>query len=88
MLKITQTAEDDTSITLKLEGRIAGQWVKELRSECERCLTRRSKILLDLFGVSFIDRQGVSTLKALMGQGVEVVECSLFISELLQGEND
>ncbi len=88
MVKITHIAQDTTRITLKLEGRLVGQWVDALKSECERYLTRRSTILLDLSGVSFVDAQGLTTLKALRGQGVELGACSLFIAGLLPGEDD
>ena len=88
MLKITHIAQDATQITLKLEGRLVGQWVTALKSECERYLARRSTILLDLSGVSFVDTQGLTTLKALRGQGVELISCSLFVAGLLPGEDD
>jgi anti-anti-sigma regulatory factor len=67
MLKITPMAQDATQITLKLEGRLVGQWVNALKRECERYLTKLSNILLDLSGVSFVDAQGLTTLKALRG---------------------
>ena len=68
MLKVTQVAQDNQSVTLKVEGRIVGPWVNELRQECGKCLARRSKIILDLSGVSFADDQGIKTLKAMIEQ--------------------
>lgn len=85
MLKVTHVAEDDKSVTLKLEGRIVGQWVNELKRECEGCLARRSALILDLSDVSFIDSQGIKVLRAMMGSRVQLVGCSLFLSGLLKG---
>jgi anti-anti-sigma regulatory factor len=57
-------------------------------TERRRYLTKLSNILLDLSGVSFVDAQGLTTLKALRGQGVELVACSLYIAGLLPREDD
>ncbi len=91
MLKITCIAEDGESVTLKLEGRIAGQGGDALRKECDSHLARHNTIILDLSELSFVDQHGVDTLKALMSQisqHVQVVGCSLFVSGLLHGESD
>ena len=84
MLKITLAAMDGMAVTLKLEGRIAGRWVDELRKECNLCLAKGRKLLLDLSGVSFVDDQGIRVLKTIVGRQVTPVECSLFLSELFK----
>lgn len=85
MLKVTHVAEDDRTVTLRLEGRIVGQWVNELKRECEICLGKRRKLILDLSGVSFIDNQGITTLKTLLSDRVQLIGCSLFITGILKG---
>jgi len=72
------------SVTLKLEGRIVGQWVNELKKECKKYMDKRSKLSLDLFGVTFIDDQGIKMLRAMVGDQVDLIRCSLFLSELLE----
>lgn len=84
MLKVTCVAEDGKTMTLKLEGRIVGQWVKELREACEVCLAKGSALILDLSDVSFVDDQGIQALKTMLGDRVQWVGCSSFISTLLQ----
>jgi len=39
MLKISQAGKANHSVTLKLEGRVVGPWVGELRQICEALLT-------------------------------------------------
>lgn len=85
MLKITYLAGDKNALTLKIEGRVAGQWVHELKSECRRCLAIHRKLILDLSGVSFVDAEGVKVLRAMMGGGIEAIGCSLFVTGLLKG---
>ncbi len=85
MLKISTIAKDDKTVTLQVEGRIVGQWVQEVRRECEKGLAESSKVILDLSGVSFVNDQGIKVLKALEGEDtVLLVGCSLFLSALLE----
>ena len=83
MLKITHLAEDNETVTLKLEGRIMGPWVNELRKEAELWLADGSQIVLDLSGVSFVDDEGSKTLKAIMNDGVQLRGCCMFLACLL-----
>ena len=74
-------------MTLKLEGRIAGRWVNELEKECKKYICNRSKLSklsLDLFGVTFVDDQGIKMLRAMVEDQVELIRCSLFLCELLE----
>ncbi|MDA2932798.1 STAS domain-containing protein [Acidobacteria bacterium AH-259-D05] len=87
MLKITIIASDEETVTLRLEGRIVGEWVHELRRECEKNLKERRRVILDLSGVTFGDHQGIKVLKALTGDGVQFTGCSLFLSALLEAED-
>lgn len=85
MLKVTRMDEDDKTVTLKIEGRIAGPWVYELKRECENCLARQRQLIFDLSGVNFIDHAGAKVLKSMMiGDRVQLTGCSLFLSELLK----
>ena len=86
MLKVTLIEDGPKTITLKLEGRIAGQWVDELERECEKQLETHKKLVLDVFGVTFVDDRGIRMLMSVGGDRVELIRCSLFISELLRTE--
>lgn len=83
MLRIERLNEDDARVTLKLDGRIVGQWVATLEVECSRVLQGSKRLVLDFAGVTFIDRDGVSLLKKVRGERVRLVNCSLFVKELM-----
>lgn len=83
MLRIEKVSEDDATVTLKIEGRIVTHWVATLEEECSRILRGPTRLILDFAGVTFIDRDGVSLLKKVRGERVRLVNCSLFVKELM-----
>ncbi len=85
MLKIARIDKPGTGCTLRLEGRVIGPWVEELRRSCEEALASSTAVALDLSGVSFIDRPGIPLLQRLRDRGVVLVNCSGFVSALLKG---
>jgi ABC-type transporter Mla MlaB component len=60
MLKISQAGKANHSVTLKLEGRVVGPWVGELRQVCETLLTEGRTLKLDLTDVTLADADGVA----------------------------
>ncbi|MBI3356255.1 MAG: hypothetical protein HY038_05700 [Nitrospirae bacterium] len=74
MLKITeQRAKATDSITLILEGRLAGPWVDELDAYWrEMSPNHQSCALIDLTGVTFIDANGKALLTRLWQRGAEL----------------
>jgi ABC-type transporter Mla MlaB component len=84
MLKISQAGKANHSVTLKLEGRVVGLWVNELRQVCESLLSEDRKLKLDLAEVSFADADGVLTLTSLKSRGVKLTKCSPFVEEQLK----
>lgn len=84
MFRITRIADDETSVTLRVEGRLVGRWIDELETECERHRADRRRVKLDLSGVTFVDDRGIEALRSMAGHHVEVVQCSLFLSGLLK----
>jgi len=84
MLKISQAAAANHSTTLKLEGRLVGPWVGELRQVCESLLDEGQKLDLDLTDVSYADASGVSALASLESRGVTISKCSPFVKEQLK----
>jgi hypothetical protein len=73
MLKITIQQEAGTS-KLKLEGRLAGPWVEELeRSWHSLAKSGQGSLVVDLTGVTFIERDGRALLSRMWQQGAELI---------------
>ena len=85
MLKISYMESMDNARTLRLDGQVIGPWVEELRNVCERLLSEGKRLTLDLAGVSFIDREGVSLLWSLAARQVGLINRSRFVAEQLRG---
>jgi ABC-type transporter Mla MlaB component len=84
MLKISEGKTEKQSLTLRLEGRVVGPWVDELRQVCEPLLADETKLTLDLAEVSFADESGVALLAGLKRRDVELARPSPFIAEQLK----
>lgn len=71
LLKITrQCGTESNELTLLLEGRLAGQWVEELKAYCRELSTNQQQCtVVDLTGVTFIDADGKTLLTTLWQQG-------------------
>ena len=87
MLKITEIARNDSSTTFKLEGKLLGPWVDELRNVCTQPLERLEQVGLDLAAVTFVNAAGAELLRKLIRQGIIITQCSAFVAELLHVED-
>jgi len=85
MLKISHVGRANRVVTLKLEGRVVGPWVGELRQVCEALLTEGRTLKLDLAEVTFADASGVAVLSSFKSRGVRFRNCSPFLEEQLKG---
>jgi ABC-type transporter Mla MlaB component len=74
MLRIT-IAETRTEQRWTLEGRLVQPWVSELKSNWSRTETarRERKCVVDLTGVTFIDKSGERALADLSKGGAELI---------------
>lgn len=74
MLRIT-IAETLTEQRWTLEGRLVQPWILELRSNWARTETarRERKCVVDLTGVTFIDKSGEKALAELSKGGAELI---------------
>ncbi len=70
-------------MVLKLEGRIAEDWVALLEQECLRSLREKKTVVLDLSAVTFIERRGVEMLKRIATERLRMTNCSPLIEDLL-----
>ena len=86
MLKITETARNDSSRTFKIEGKLLGPWVDELRNVCTQPLNRAEQLGLDLAAVTFVNAAGAEMLRELIRKGIIITQCSAFVAELLHAE--
>jgi hypothetical protein len=87
MLKISQAGTPNHSITLKLEGRVVGPWVEELRRICEPLLAEDRALKLDMTEVSYADAEGVATLNSFQARGVKLKNCSPFVEQQIKTSN-
>lgn len=91
MLKVT-IKQEGSAETWELEGRLAGDWVKEL----ERCWNERRSpasvpLQVHLKAVSYIDPAGKQLLTEMHGRGVEIKGCGCMtkalVEEITRGAN-
>lgn len=73
MLKIT-IKTTDAAARIILEGRLAGPWIEEL----DRCwqgliATEKAPVMVDLTGVTFIERDGKTLLNDMWRAGAELL---------------
>src|SRR5262249_25226698 len=86
MLRITRVASSDSVPTLKVEGKLVGPWVEELRQVCTELTEAAGPLCLDLSAVSFVDAAGVRLVRDLLREGMTLDACSGLVAELLNGE--
>jgi ABC-type transporter Mla MlaB component len=85
MLRIT-IHDSARELRIKLEGKLSGLWVEELR-QCWRTAsstTTGRTTSLDLNEVDFVDADGQSLLSEMHGQGVRLDAASPLIQALVQ----
>lgn len=84
MLKISENKLTRKAVTLRLEGRIVGPWVEELKLVCEPLLKSDGRLALDLAEVSFVDETGVAALTGLSAQGTKLLNITPFVEKQLK----
>lgn len=84
VLKVTQIRGSDGSQSFQVEGTLAGPWVRELQAACEKAVAEHSPVVLDLLGLTYLDREGASLLLALAREhGALLRNPSPFVREVL-----
>ncbi len=86
MLRISRNNSSEKDVTLLLEGRILNHSIDQLKRMCEDILARGHQLALDLSGVSFVSRKGVSVLHDLECRRVALANCSVFVAEQLRSK--
>jgi len=84
MLKITRAVLSKKETTLRLDGRITGQWVGLLQESAQSVLDEEVTLSVDLKNICFIDCEGIALLRSLLDQGAYVVNAPLFVVEQIR----
>lgn len=85
MLRITVVELSQSAVTLRVEGRITGASVEELRTACGvHNSADEVQLSLELADVSFADAAGLVLLKELGSRGVSLMHANPFLSEQLK----
>jgi hypothetical protein len=84
MLKIVLLEGTADTAMLRIEGRVVGPWVEELRRSCDQVLATGAALALDVSEVSFVGREGARLLQSLADRGVTLTNCSAFVVEQLK----
>jgi hypothetical protein len=88
MLRITVVESNARAVTLRVEGRVAGPWVEELRTTCNvHTGPDPVQLHLELDDVSFADAEGIAYLKELRDEGVGLYHVSPFLTELFRNDS-
>ena len=84
MLRITRTDGDDGRVSLKLEGRLVGPWVRLLERASELCHRETGEVvMLECTQVHFADMEGLDLLRDLNDRAVVRMTCSPFLQHLI-----
>ncbi len=81
MLRIEKRSKG-TSTNLKLSGRMQADGLSELLAEIEKC----NAVSLDLEEVTLLDRESVRFLIRCETEGIQLVNCPLFVREWITRE--
>ena len=76
-MRIERRSKGKSSTDLKLSGRMQADGLSELLAEIEKCNPRS----LDLEEVTLLDRDSVRFLIRCESEGIELVNCSLYVRE-------
>jgi hypothetical protein len=85
MLRITVVESSKIAVTLRVEGRITGPSVEELRTACNvHTFPDEVQLSLELADISFADAAGISLLRELRNHGVGLIRPTPFLAEQLK----
>ena len=83
-MRITVVEWSIESATLRVEGKLAGRWVEELRRSCNlHSRSGATRLILNLSDISFVDASGIELLKELRDRRVILLSPSPFVASHL-----
>jgi hypothetical protein len=83
MLRIERQSKGTSSTHVKLSGRMQADELSGLVAELEKC---NPLLSLDLAELTLVDRDSVLFLIRYESQGVQLVNCSLYVREWITRE--
>ena len=85
MIRLTIRSQTPKEAALQVDGWVSGKNVTILEQEGTRLFEETQRLVLDLDGVQFIDREGIALLKRWSREGWVLLRGgSLFIQALLE----
>ena len=84
MIRLRIRSQTPAEVVLEVHGWISGANVALLKQEGTRLLGETQRLMLDLDGVQFIDREGMALLQCWWREGVVLRGGSLFVRTLLE----
>ena len=82
MLKVT-TKDLKQTLTLKLEGRLAGPWVQEVTRVWADTACQQRQYVVDLTAVTFIDNPGRALLEAMSQRGAHFIAADCLTRDIV-----
>ena len=86
MLLITRDDGTFSKATVRLQGRLEGDWGNHLQNECAALLGYFAEVVVDLSDVSGVDREGLRVLRRIHRRGVRLVGGDGMLPALLESE--
>lgn len=85
MLRITENRENASAVRFRLDGILSSETYADLENIFSRHQTGEPKtIVIDMQGVTFLNEAAARKLARMRGSGVRVVNCSPFVTMLLE----
>jgi anti-anti-sigma regulatory factor len=83
LLKITIEENSDPAL-IRIEGKLKGAWVEELKRAWEALRLKQRRACLDLSDVNYIDAAGCQLLRQIYTDGTELVTNQLFTRYMVE----
>ncbi len=84
MLRVTKTFEDDSAVTLRLDGKLISTTLSDVEGLCLHYADKENKLVaLDFSGVAFIDESGAKLVRRIKSDRVAILNCSLFVKTFI-----
>ena len=71
-------------MTLRIEGRLVGSSLGELEATCERLISAKKQVVVDVASVTYVDRTAFDSLRRLRLRGVAFSNGNPFVTEQLK----
>jgi len=84
MVRLTVISQTEEDVVLKVEGWVSGADVALLEEEGTRLLGETERLILDVRGVRFIDREGIALLQRWWGKRLVLRGGSPFVRLVLE----